>query len=428
MKRYQRAVHCATRFGPPPGDMKISAIETILLGEFPNTLYVQVHTDSGAVGLGETRNGAACVAAWIHESAAPCLLGEDALAIEKHWHNLNPRLGFNSSGAECRGRSAVDIALWDILGQVSNQPLFQLLGGKVRERVQLYNTCAGPAYTRNVARGGRILTDNWNVALGTGAGPYEDLDGFLHRPAELARSLLNQGISLMKIWPFDSFAESSDGHHISASDLEQGLEPFRKIREAVGDAMEIMVEMHSLWDLPNAIKIAAALEKYRPYWFEDPVRMDDIGALAEFARRFRIPTAAGETLGTRWSYRELLERRAVGILLFDPCYAGGISECRKIAAMAESYQLPVALHDCVGPVNFIVNAHLSVHFPNALIQEFARSFYYGWYGDLVNALPGVEDGFVFPLNGPGLGARLRPEVFERPDLTTRISRLGNGTR
>jgi galactonate dehydratase len=405
--------------------MKIVAIETIQLGEFPNTLHVQVHSDDGVIGLGETRNGVSCVAAWIHESAAPYLLGENPLAIEKHWRWLNPMLGFNSTGAECRGRSALDIALWDILGQVSGQPLFQLLGGKVRDRVRLYNTCAGPAYTRKISRVGRILTDNWNVAQGGNANPYEDLDGFLHRPAELARSLLDQGITLMKIWPFDPFAEESDGHHISIPDLKRGLEPFRKIREAVGDDMEIMVEMHSLWDLPNAIKIATALEEYRPYWFEDPVRMDNLGALAEFSGRFRIPTAAGETLGTRWSFREVLERRAVGVILFDPCYAGGISECRKIAAMAESYQLPVAMHDCVGPVNFIVNTHLSVHFPNAVIQEFARAFYYGWYQDLVTAIPGVESGFVCPLNGPGLGARLRPEVFERPDLTRRISRFGN---
>jgi len=149
--------------------------------------------------------------------------------------------------------------------------------------------------------------------------------------------------------------------------------------------------------------------------------MDDLGALAEFSGRFRIPTAAGETLGTRWSFREVLERRAAGILLFDPCYAGGISETRKIAAMAEAYQRPVALHDCVGPVNFIVNTHLSAHFPNAFVQEFARAFYYGWYKELVTAVPRVENGFVFPLDAPDLGARLRPEVFERPDLTRKIS-------
>jgi L-alanine-DL-glutamate epimerase-like enolase superfamily enzyme len=401
--------------------MKITAIETIQLGEFPNTLHVRIHTDAGVIGLGETRNGAGCVAAWIHESAAAYLLGEDPLAIEKHWRCLNPMLGFNSTGAECRGRSALDIALWDILGQVSGQPLFQLLGGRVRERNRLYNTCAGPSYAREIPRVNRILTDNWNIAEQGETNPYEDLEGFLLRPADLARSLLDQGISLMKIWPFDPYAEASDGHHISLADLKQGLEPFRKIREAVGDAMEIMVELHSLWDLPSAVKIASAIEEYHPYWFEDPLRMDDLGALAEFSGRFRIPTAAGETVGTRWTYREILERRAAGILLVDPCYAGGISETRKIAAMAETYQRPVALHDCVGPVNFILNTHLSVHFPNAFVQEFARAFYYGWYKELVSTVPSIDNGFVSPLDGPGLGAQLRPEVFERADLSRRIS-------
>jgi L-alanine-DL-glutamate epimerase-like enolase superfamily enzyme len=245
----------------------------------------------------------------------------------------------------------------------------------------------------------------------------------MHCPAELAQSLLAQGISMMKIWPFDPFAEASDGHHISLADLKRGLEPLRRIREAVGNAMEIMVEMHSLWDLPNAIKIASALEEYRPYWFEDPLRMDDLGALAEFSGRFRIPTAAGETLGTRWSYREILQRRAAGVILFDPCYAGGVSESRKIASVAESFQVPVAMHDCTGPVNFAVNTHLSVHFANTALQEFARSFYYGWYGDIVTDVPAVENGFVTPLSGPGLGTRLRPEVFERPDLVRRVSGL-----
>jgi galactonate dehydratase len=403
--------------------MKITAIETIQLGEFPNTLHVQVHTDAGVTGLGETRNGASCVAAWVHESAAPCLLGEDPLAIEKHWRSLNPMLGFNSTGAECRGRSAVDIALWDILGQVSGQPLHRLLGGAVREGNRLYNTCAGPSYTRKISRVSRILTENWNLPSQDERNPYEDLDGFLHRPAELARSLLDQGIAMMKIWPFDPFAEVSDGHHISLGDLKKGLAPFRKIREAVGDAMEILVEMHSLWDLPNAVKIASALEEYRPYWFEDPVRMDDLGALAEFSGRFRIPTAAGETVGTRWTYREILERRAAGIILCDPCYAGGISETRKIAAMAEAYQRPIALHDCVGPVNFAVNTHLSAHFPNTFVQEFARALYYGWYADLVTAVPRVENGIAYPLDAPGIGTRLRPEVFQRPDITRKRSEL-----
>lgn len=402
--------------------MIIHALETIQIPEYPNQLYVQVRTDSGVVGLGETRNGASAVAACIHESAAPCLLGQDALAIERHWRSLNPMLGFSSSGVECRARSALDIALWDILGQVTEQPLHQLWGGCVRERIPLYNTCAGPGYTRRIPRVARLLSENWNTQEGPAADAYEDLDAFRHRPDELARSLLDQGIRALKIWPFDPFAEPTDGHHIAQSDLERGIDTFRRIRDAVGDAIDILVEMHGLWDLPNAVRIAAAIEPYQPYWFEDPVKADDPGALAEFARRFRVPTAAGETLGTRWSYRDLLARRAVGVLICDAGYAGGASEARKIAAQAECHQLPIAFHDCTGPVNFIVNTHLSAHLANVGIQEFARAFYYGWYGEIVTALPPVDQGFVAPLRAPGLGAALRPDLLRRSDLVRRTSR------
>jgi L-alanine-DL-glutamate epimerase-like enolase superfamily enzyme len=228
----------------------------------------------------------------------------------------------------------------------------------------------------------------------------------------------------MKIWPFDPFAERSGGRHISLADLTAALEPFRLIRDAVGDAMEILVEMHGLWDLPTAVKIASAIEPYRPYWFEDPVKADDAGALAEFSRHFQVPTAAGETLGTRWAFRELLERRAVGVVICDVGYAGGISEVKKIAAQAEAYQLPLALHDCTGPVNFIVNTHLSAHLPNISFQEFARAFYCGWYADIVTALPPVEQGTVSPLRAPGLGAALHPDLLRRSDLVRRLSTTG----
>jgi L-alanine-DL-glutamate epimerase-like enolase superfamily enzyme len=139
--------------------MKIAAIETIGLKEFPNLLWVQLHTDAGIVGLGETFYGVAAVAAYIHETAAPYLLGKDPLQIDKHSrHFLNHYLGFKSVGAEMRGASAVDIALWDIFGQVTGQPIYQLLGGKSRERVRAYNTCAGYQYVR--AQPEQLVT-NW---------------------------------------------------------------------------------------------------------------------------------------------------------------------------------------------------------------------------------------------------------------------------
>ncbi|MDB5058623.1 MAG: mandelate racemase/muconate lactonizing enzyme family protein, partial [Chloroflexi bacterium] len=255
--------------------MKITALETLLIDEFPNLTYVLVHTDEVITGLGETFFGAHAVAAWVHETAAPYLLGKDPLQIDRHWVGLNPFVGFNSTAVESRGRSAIDIALWDILGKVCNQPVYQLLGGASRERIRTYNTCAGYRYVRKAPGGGGLPVDNWGVGAAESPGPYEDLGAFMHRAGELAVSLLEQGITGMKIWPFDPYAEASGGHFISTADLKQGLEPFRKIRDAVGDRMEIMVELHSLWDLPTARKIAAALEEYTPTWFEDPIRMDD---------------------------------------------------------------------------------------------------------------------------------------------------------
>lgn len=405
--------------------MKITALETLLIDEFPNLTYVLVHTDEGVTGLGETFFGAQAVAAWVHETAAPYLLGKDPLQIDRHWRGLNPFVGFNSTATESRGRSAIDIALWDILGRVCNQPIYQLLGGASRERIRTYNTCAGYRYVRRAPGGGGLPVDNWGVAGAASAGPYEDLDAFMHRADELASSLLEQGITGMKIWPFDPYAEASGGHYISTEDLQRGLEPFRKIRRAVGDRMEIMVELHSLWNLPSAKKIAQALEEYAPAWYEDPIRMDDLGALAEFARSTRVPVAASETLGTRWSFRELLERRAAGVIIFDPAWAGGISEGRRIAAMAEAYQLPIAPHDCSGPVEFAAAVHLSINAPNALVQESVRAYYTGWYRELVTRVPEVRDGYIYPLVGHGLGTELLPDVPGRGDAHSRVSRLGD---
>jgi L-alanine-DL-glutamate epimerase-like enolase superfamily enzyme len=402
--------------------MKITEVETIQLGEFPNLLYLRLHTDEGLVGLGETFGGPAGVAAWLHETAARIILGRDPLAIEGLWRALNPVVGYSGTGVESRGRSAVDFALWDILAQSANLPLYQLIGGATRERSRIYNTCAGYGYVRKIVEPTR-LTSNWNIGLDSDArpGPYEDLDAFMHRADELAESLLDEGITCMKIWPLDPLAESTGGRLLSRADLHRALEPLRMIRDAVGDRMDVMLEMHSVWDLPSARVIADAADELTPFWYEDPVKLDDLGALGEFAESTSVPVAAGENLGTRWSFRELLERRAAGVVIFDPAYVGGISESRKIAAMAEAYQRPVATHDCNGPVAFTVDVHLSTSLPNAMIQEFVRAYYSSWYRDLVTELPRVEKGYVYPLTGSGLGTALQPSVPRRPDAIRRTT-------
>lgn len=390
-------------------------METLRLGELPNLLFVEVRTDEGLTGLGETFFGAGTVEAYVHETAAPYLLGKDPLRIDEHARGLYGYLGYASSGAETRGNSAVDIALWDLFGKATGQPLYQLLGGRSRDSVRTYNTCAGYRYVRETPR---QEVGNWGLpekTEGASEGPYEDLDAFLHRADELAEDLLSQGITGMKIWPFDPYAEASGGHYISDADLKKGLEPFEKIRSAVGSEMDVMVEFHSLWDLPTAKKIAQALEPYSPYWFEDPVKADNLDALADFAASTPVPVTASETLSGLPAFRDLMEKGAAGIVMLDVGWCGGLTEAKEISALAGSRHLPVAPHDCTGPVVFAASTHLSVNAPNALVQESVRAYYTGWYKDLVTELPVVEDGHVRPPEGPGLGTELLPGLRERPD-------------
>lgn len=394
--------------------MKIAALETLHVAEFPNILFVQVHTDAGIVGLGETYRNPEAVAGFIHGTAAAHLLGQNPLEIDRLWRRMyEASLTYRGRGAEMRGLSAIDIALWDIFGQVTQLPIYQLLGGASRERIRIYNTCAGYGYGRNIS--GMPTT-----GLGEAPrGPYEDYDAFMERADELAESLLAQGITGMKIWPFDQAAAATWGQSISSEDLERGLEPFRKIRRAVGNKMDIMVELHSKWNLPTALRIARALEEFEPAWYEDPIHMDNVGALAQFARATQVPTCASETLATRWAFRELFEAEATHIAMLDVSWTGGISEAKRIATMAETYHLPVAPHDCTGPVTLLASVHLCINVPNALIQETVRAFYTGFYPTLVTALPRIEAGFIYPPEGPGLGTALRPELFTRSDLTRR---------
>jgi L-alanine-DL-glutamate epimerase-like enolase superfamily enzyme len=399
--------------------LKITAIETLRTAEFANVLWVRVHTDAGIIGLGETFYGAGAVEAHIHDTLASRLLGRDPLHIEAiHRDMINLPMAQSSTGVEYRAASAVDIALWDNFGKVCGQPVHQMLGGLCRDRQRIYNTCAGYNYVRsNNIR----PVSNWN--LGESEGPYEDLNAFMNNADALAESLLEQGITAMKIWPFDPAAQETQGLFISADQMKTAIAPFEKIRCAVGDKMEIMVEFHSLWNLPTAKKIAKALEAYSPTWYEDPIRMNSPQALAEYARSTDVSVCASETLGSRFPYKDMLDRDAMDIVMVDLCWTGGLTEGRKIAAMAETYHRPFAPHDCIGPVGFVTAVHASFSQPNTLIQESVRAFYRGWYNELVTTMPVIKDGYVYPMEGPGLGVELLPAVFERSDLTVRRSAL-----
>ena len=383
--------------------MRITGIETVRLAERPNLIWLHVETDEGLTGLGETFFGAGAVEAHLHETVAPKVIGQDPLAIDRLSADLVGYLGFRSTGAEARGNSAFDLALWDIFGKATGQPVAQLLGGFTRDSIRTYNTCAGPDYIRKA-------TGQQSANFGLGQSDLDDLSAFLTRADELALSLMDEGITAMKIWPFDTAAEATRGQHISAEDLGRALEPFEKIRRAVGDGMDIMVEFHSLWQLLPAIRIARALAPYGTYWHEDPIRMDSLGDLRRYAEASPAPVCASETLGSRSAFRDLLETGAAGVVMLDVAWCGGISEARKIAAMAEAWHLPVAPHDCTGPVVLAASTHLSLNAPNALIQESVRAFYRGWYRDVVTALPPVSRGRITVPSGPGLGLALLPDL------------------
>lgn len=397
--------------------MKITTIRTYRAEEFSNVLWVHVETDAGITGLGETFYGAAAVEAHIHDTLASRLLGHDPLQIEAlHREMLNLPMAQASTGVEHRACSAIDIALWDIFGKVCGQPVHQMLGGLCNDRLRVYNTCAGTRYVRT----NRIRpVDTWNLEDVTG--PHEDLDGFMNRAGELAEDLLSSGIRAMKIWPFDPAAMANKGMHITPDELKAAIRPFELIRNAVGDQMEIMVEFHSLWNLPMAKKIAAWLEPFAPTWYEDPIRMNNPQALAEYAASTSVWTCASETLGTRFAYKDYLDRDACHVVMADLCWTGGLTEGRKIAALADMHHRPFAPHDCIGPVGFAAAIHMSFSQPNTLIQESVRAFYKGWYRELVTEVPRIEGGHVYPMEGPGLGTELVPAFFERSDLTTRAS-------
>jgi galactonate dehydratase len=410
--------------------MKLTALETIQLAEFPNILFIRLHTDQGLIGLGETFFGAAEVATYLHETAAPKLLGRDPGRIEQLRYVLRSYVGTKGTGVENRAHSAVDIALWDLLGKTTGKPVHALLGGAFRDSVRAYNTCAGYRYVRTTTG---QLRENWGLPSerttkeDTSAAPYEDLEswhlGANGGAASLARGLLEQGITGMKMWPFDEYAYATNGTNITAAELDKALTPFRQVRDAVGGAMDLMVELHGLWNLPAALKIAHAFERegINPYWIEDPLRPDDMESLARFAHNTSIPTTASELLAGRQGFRELLEARAASYVMLDLGWCGGITEGKAIATLAESFGLPIAPHDCTGPVVWTAGVHLALNAPNTLIQEVVRAYFTGWYTDLATGLPTVEHGQVSLSDRPGLGIELLPDVEKRSDATVRVT-------
>jgi galactonate dehydratase len=395
----------------------VTCLRTIRIEERPNLIWVELDTDESLTGLGEAFRGAQAVEAVIHEQVAPWLLGRDTRRIEAiSRHLLAPYVGFGASSAEVRAASAIDLALWDLAGQRYGVPVHEALGGAVRDGIRAYNTCAGYDYN---SRGERRAIANEDQI----SGPYDDQIAFTRDAGALAESLLAEGFTAMKIWPFDPFAAASGGQTITLPDLKRGLEPFARIRTSVGNRIEIMCELHSMWSVPAAARICQALEEYGVFWAEDPIgKMDNLGALVDLRRHTRTPICASETLAGKVAFRQLLAANAVDVVMLDLSWCGGLTEARKIAALAESHGKPLAPHDCTGPVALMAGVHLALHAPSAIFQEVVRAALATWYRELVTVLPVITGGMVHAPTAPGLGTALRQEVKIRADARIREAR------
>ena len=391
---------------------RITAIETAIpRGIMSNLLLVRVHTDDGLVGCGETYYTPHAIASLIHDWMAARLLNADALAIESHWRWLYERCTpFGHPGAEMRALSAIDLALWDILGQVTGQPVYRLLGGPVRESIPVYNTCGGPSYGAFQEPG--PAHPGWPGYGSPGKpGPLEDAWASLNAPGDLAAELVAEGYKVLKLWPFDAAAHRSGGLHITAADVEEGMRPLRAIRDRVGMQLDIAIEGHAFYQLPAALRIAEALREIKPLWIEDLLRPDCVATLADFRDRSGLPIAASEMLLGRKEYLAVLQARAADYCMVDPTWSGGISESRRVIDMAQTFNIPATIHDCTGPLTLFAGLHLAASSTNVVFQETVRAHIRTVYQHLVDRGPVIERGMALLPEGPGLGTRFHDSLF-----------------
>jgi L-alanine-DL-glutamate epimerase-like enolase superfamily enzyme len=406
--------------------MKIVGVETVQVEEYGNLVWVVLHTDEGLTGVGETFRNPEATIAYIHETCAPHLLGKDPLRREALVRELAGKVGnhfngFPTRSVEVRGNSAIDLALWDLDGKALGVPLYRLLGGRTRDSVRIYNTCAGGSYNNRVRREYNTDLVSRDSPRPERIGRYEDLLLQTFEPAQLTRELLDDGITAMKIWPFDVFALRSDGADIGAESLAKAIWPIEQIRSAAGDRMDILIEYHGLWRLPAALKIADALRDFDIYWHEEPVWMQNFDDIARYRERARGRVAGSENLGTVPWYREVFMRGAIDVAHFDIGWIGGLSEGERIAHLASAFDRCIAPHDCTGPLTLIANVHLLCAAPNGLICETVRSHVHGFYRRVVTRMPRIDRGSIYPLEGPGLGTELDASLFERADTRVRLT-------
>ena len=395
--------------------MKITTVESFVHADFPNIIYIKIGTDAGVYGIGESYYFGRTVATFVEEFVAPTLIGLDPANIESISRKLTTYIGALSSGVEMRAKSAVDIALWDIKGKVEKKPIYQLLGGQSKQ-LSIYNTCAGRGYMRKSDQD----SSAWGISDKNDQ--YEDLQAFLTDAGALAKELLAEGIGGMKIWPFDIYAEKNYGADITDEDLKKGLIPLQKVRDAVGEKISLMLELHALWSPVAAKKIFEATKDLNLTWIEDPIYPDLLDDYAILRGNGYAPIAHGETVSSMTRVNSLLKNDYIDVLTLDLGWCGGFTAGIKFSEAAKKYGKSIAPHDCSGPLGLIAGTHLSTAYENALVQETSRASLRTWYPMVATTLPTISNGKIALGEGFGLGADLTTAFTSSSNFANLVSK------
>jgi 2-dehydro-3-deoxyphosphogalactonate aldolase len=371
--------------------MKVTGIETILLDNVQpyrggrKWLFIKLTTDEGIVGLGERVTGGvtnlAPQIALLHELCEQFVIGESPFNVELIWHRMfaTPHDYRHPGMDRTPAMSAIEIALWDIIGKATNQPIYNLLGGQYHTQLRAY------AYM-----------------------PSEGVWEQPEKAGEIAQQLVAQGYSACKIDPFQPlFPYPRD---VPLKELKHAASIFRHVREAVGDELEIGIGTHSQFSTAGAIRAAKVLEEYYPIWFEEPVPPEKVEEMARVAAQTSIPIAAGERLATKYEFANLLEKQAAGIIQVDVGQCGGLLEAKKIAAIAEAHHALIAPHMYVGPIAAAAAVQLDTCSPNFMLQEYNVG---PLHSEIFVEPIKIENGYITPPTGPGLGLELDEAAVKR---------------
>lgn len=374
--------------------LKISAVKAVRL-KAVNNQFVRVYTDGGVYGTGETFDtvGAAEI---VNSYLGPAIVGRDPLQIESIYTALlssqripggqAPPFMKGMGGPYLSAVSAIEMALWDLAGKALELPVYQLMGGKVRDRIAVYFHAGDPELARKVVRE-------------TGVRAIKIM----------ADGILEQLKSTGKVSNFFD-PEKRVGVRLTYPEIDALANIATSIREAVGPEVGIAMDVHTKYDTESAMQLARALEPARLMWLEEPVPSDNLDELASIRKTTRTPIACGENVYTRYGYRQVLEKQAVSLIQPDVGKCGGLWEARKIAAMAETYYVPVAAHGMFSPVGTMASAHFCASIPNLMLQEWGRYFLDSF--NRIAAKPAYRAGYLEMRDAPGIGVELDPDALK----------------